>query len=138
MSSPSKREKAIVKIKTTILLTTPVMGITLCVSLFLGLMCVSLGAAFPPLMAIGGPLACGGGEFGIDSQNYSLANGERGTTRSPYCIDEQSGEKKGVTFPLVVVDTLIYGGIIFALLVIPLVTLLVIVIRRLNTSKAGA
>jgi hypothetical protein len=126
------------RLKTTVLLTAPVLAITICVSLFLGLMCVSVGAAFPQLMAIGGPLVCGGGEFGIDSQSYSLPNGERGTTRSPYCIDEQTGQKKGVTFPLVVVDTLIYAAITFVLLVVPLVILLVIVMRTLNTSKAGA
>ena len=125
------------KPKTTLLLTTPVLAITLCMSLFVGLMCVSLGAAFPPLMAIGGPLVCGGGEFGIDSQNYSLPNGERGTTRSPYCIDEPSGEKRGVTFPLIVVDTLIYGALTFVVLVVPLVVLLVLVIRSLNPSSAG-
>jgi len=126
------------RLKTTVLLTAPLLAITICVSLFLGLMCASLGAAFPPLMAIGGPLVCGGGEFGIDSQAYSLPNGQRGTTRSPYCIDEQTGQKKGVTFPLVVVDTLIYAAITFVLLVVPLVILLVIVMRTLNTSKAGA
>jgi hypothetical protein len=83
------------KFRTTLLLTTPVLAITLCMSLFIGLMCVSVGAAFPPLLAIGGPLVCGGGEFGIDSQDYSLPNGERGTTRSPYCIDGPTGEKRG-------------------------------------------
>ena len=124
------------KLNTTVLLGTPLLAITICVSLFLGLMCVSVGAAFPQLMAIGGSLVCGGGEFGIDSQGYSLPNGERGTTRSPYCIDEASGEKKGVTFPLVVVDTLIFGAIAFVLLLIPLAVLLVIVIPRLNASKA--
>jgi hypothetical protein len=125
------------KPKTTMLLTAPLLAVTLCFSLFLGLMCTSLGAAFPPLMAIGGPLVCGGAEFGIDSQAYSLPNGERGTTRSPYCIDEQTGQKKGVTFLLILVDTLIYGAITFALLVIPLLILLVIVIRRFSDSKAG-
>jgi len=125
------------RLKTTVLLTTPILAITICVSLFLGLMCVSVGAAFPQLMAIGGPLVCSGGEFGIDSQSYSLPNGERGTTRSPYCIDEPSGEKKGVTFPLVVVDTLIYGAIAFVLLLVPLGVLLVIVIPRWRASKAG-
>ena len=125
------------KLKTTVLLATPMLLIAICVSLFLGLMCVSLGAAFPQLMAIGGPLVCRGGEFGIDSQSYSLPNGQRGTTRSPYCIDEPSGEKKGVTFPLVVVDTLIYGAIVFSLLLIPLGILLAIVIPRLRASKAG-
>jgi hypothetical protein len=124
------------KLKTTVLLGTPLLVIAICVSLFLGLMCVSLGAAFPTLMAIGGPLVCRGGEFGIDSQSYSLPNGQRGTTRSPYCIDEPSGEKKGVTFPLVVVDTLIYGAIAFVLLLIPLAVLLVIVIPRLSAPKA--
>ena len=126
------------RLKTAMLLTAPLLAITICVSLFLGLMCASLGAAFPPLMATGGPLVCGGGEFGIDSQTYSLPNGERGTTRSPYCIDEQTGQKKGVTFPLMIVDTLIYGAITLVLLVIPLGILLVIVMRILNTSKAGA
>jgi hypothetical protein len=125
------------KLKTTVLLATPMLLIAICVSLFLGLMCVSLGAAFPQLMAIGGPLVCGGGEFGIDSQSYSLPNGQHGTTRSPYCIDEVSGDKKGVTFPLVVVDTLIYGAIVFVLLLIPLAVLLVIVIPRLSAPKAG-
>jgi hypothetical protein len=117
------------KLKTTMLLATPVVAITICVSLFLGLMCVSLSAAFPALMTIGGPVVCGDQEFGIDSQNYSMPNGQRGTTRSPYCIDGQSGEKKVVTFPLIVVDTLIYGALTFVLLVIPQVILLVIVIR---------
>jgi hypothetical protein len=112
------------------------LAVTICASLFLGLMCVSLGAAFPPLMTVGGPVVCGAGEFGIDSQDYSLPNGQRGTTRSPYCIDSQSGEKMGVTFPLIVVDTLIYGALTFLLLAIPLIVLLVIVIRRLNPSKA--
>ena len=126
------------KLKTTMLLTTPLLVITICVSLFLGLMCVSLGAAFPSLMEIGGPVVCRGGEFGIDSRNYSLPNGQRGTTRSPYCIDKQTGEKKDVTFQLIVVDTIIYGTIIFLLLVIPLVVLPFILMRRLNTSSAGA
>ncbi|MGH8459520.1 MAG: hypothetical protein ACRESV_09230, partial [Nevskiales bacterium] len=79
------------------------LGIMLGVSLFLGLMCVSLGTAFTPLMAIGGPLVCGDREFGIDSQRYSYKPGQTGVTRSPYCIDEQTGEKKSVTFPLIVV-----------------------------------
>ncbi len=126
------------RLKTTMLVTAPLLAITICVSLFLGLLCVSLGAAFPALMATGGPLVCGGAEFGINSQTYSLPNGQRGTTRSPYCIDEQTGHKNGVTFPLIVVDTLIYGAITFVLLVIPLAVLLVIVIRTFNTSKPGA
>ncbi len=128
---------ALLKLKTTLLLTTPVLAITLCMSLFIGLMCVSLGAAFPPLMTIGGQLVCGGGEFGLDSQSYSLPNGERGTTRSPFCIDEPSGERRGVTFSLVIVDTLIYATLSFVALSVPLVVLLVIVIRSLNPSRAG-
>ncbi len=88
------------------------------VSLFFGLMCVALGTAIPPLMAIGGPLVCGGGEFGIDSQTYSYKPGQIGVTRSPYCIDQQTNDKKDVTFPLIVVDTLIYGTIIFVLLML--------------------
>ena len=94
------------------------LGIMIGVSLFLGLMCVSLGTAFTPLMAVGGPLVCGGGEFGIDSQAYSYKPGQSGTTRHPYCIDGQTGKKKDVTFPLIVVDTLIYGSIVFILLAI--------------------
>jgi hypothetical protein len=126
------------RLKTALLLATPLLGIMICVSLFLGLMATSLGAAFPPLMAIGGPLVCGGGEFGIDSQSYSLPNGQSGIRRSPYCIDDPMGEKRSVTAPLVVVDTLIYGALVFVLLMIPLIILLVILMRTATSSKAGA
>jgi hypothetical protein len=126
------------RLKTALLLATPLLGIMICVSLFLGLMATSLGAAFPPLMAIGGPLVCGSGEFGIDSQSYSLPNGQSGIRRSPYCIDDQTGEKRSVTLPLVVVDTLVYGALGFVLLMVPLIILLVILMRTTTTSKAGA
>ena len=125
------------RLKTALLLATPLLGIMICVSLFLGLMATSLGAAFPPLMAIGGPLVCGSGEFGLDSQSYSLPNGERGITRSPYCIDDQTGEKRSVTLPLVVVDTLVYGALIFVLLMIPLIILLVFLRRTSTTANGG-
>lgn len=100
------------------------------VSLFFGLMCVALGTAFTPLMSIGGPLVCGSGEFGIDSQTYSYKPGQVGVTRGPYCLDQQTGEKKDVTFALIVVDTLIYGAVTFLLLAIAG--------RRLKSSDAGA
>lgn len=89
--------------------------IVLGISLFFGLICSALGTAFTPIMAIGGAVVCRG-EFGIDSQSYSYKPGQIGVTRSPYCIDDQTREKRDVTFPLIVADTVIYGVIIFALM----------------------
>ena len=50
-------------------------------------------------------------------------------------LDAQSGGKNDVTFPLIVVDTLIYGSLVFVLLVIPEVLLLAIVMRSRNPQR---
>lgn len=68
---------------------------------------IGLGAMFPRITAIAGPLACPEGQFELVSQAYSYRPGQSGVTRNALCI-YASGESEVVTG-----STIFYAGLVY-------------------------
>ena len=105
-------------------------GILVAVSLFAGVMAGTAGAAlFPSMFRVAGPLICAG-EIDIVSQSYSYKPGQRGVSRTVYCVTNGGAERKDVTFRAVFASVLAYS-----VLALPIVALLMAPLaRRLSTA----
>ncbi len=84
--------------------------------LFMGVTAISIGfgAVFPSMNRIAKPFVCPRGEMQVESQNYYPSPGTTVTTRTWYCVDASSGEKKELgIFPMALYAGLIYGLLLF-------------------------
>ncbi len=94
-------------------LNKTVIGILAGTSLFIGFVIISVavGAIFPSLHKLTAPLICSG-TVEVESIQYSYKPGQVGWSNHIYC-DQQSGERKEITFPAIGVTGVIASGIVF-------------------------
>lgn len=89
------------------------------VSLFCGLMVVSIGGVIhPPLVEVVTPWVCEGGDARLRTEDYSYKPGQHGTSMTFWCTDAQ-GQSRDITFKVLGAATLFYSGI-FAAVLLPL------------------
>jgi hypothetical protein len=111
--------------------TMGVIGVSLCASLFFGLMLATAGGAiYPPTVNVFAPLICKG-EVVAESHSYSYKPGQHGVTRETYCV-EPSGQRKEITLQVVGTAFLMYSAILFVLSLLAAVPSL----RALNRKTA--
>lgn len=103
------------------------------VALFIGLMVASIGGAlYPPLTRVAAPLACDG-EFSIETYQYSYKPGQHGSGYRTFCTDRASGERKDVSLPTFLWNSLVFAGMAF----VPLLLLALLLVRRLRRAFAS-
>lgn len=90
------------------------LGMLAGVSLFIGfvVIAVGLGAIFPSMHRLSVPLICRG-EVKVESIRYSYKPGQVGWEHHIYCVNEQTGEEKEITFPAIGMTGLIASAILF-------------------------
>ncbi len=101
-------------------------------SMFCGIIVIAIGigSMFVSVNKIAAPLVCGNRQLRIDQQDYSYHPGERTITITSYCVDAQTGAEQDVSTQLHIVAGVMYGLIVFALMMI----FLKWAARRLNIS----
>ncbi|MEW6031039.1 MAG: SHOCT domain-containing protein [Chloroflexota bacterium] len=90
------------------------LGMLAGVSLFVGfvIIAVGLGAIFPSMHRLSAPLICRG-EVKVESIRYSYKPGQVGWEHHIYCVNEQTGEEREITFPAIGMTGLIASAILF-------------------------
>jgi len=84
---------------------------------------IGLGAAFPPLNYVAAPFVCPGGTMTNTTQGYTVSPVESVTTVSLYCVEATTGSRREVgMFPTVLYSGVMYGLVIFAVVVVIMVT----------------
>ena len=84
------------------------------VSLFVGLMIATAGTAmWPPLTGLATPLICEG-QVEHESEYWSVRPGERGISRSIYCV-AGDGAREDITVKAIAASFLVYSAIAFVL-----------------------
>lgn len=103
------------------------------VSLFIGLMIVTIGGVAQPKIPLAAAHYICDGETRVNSQDYSYKPGQRGTSITFICTDAQ-GKQEDISFKLLGVATLYYSAIV-ALFLLPLTWLVSLAFKP---SSAGA
>lgn len=87
------------------------------ISLFCGVMIVTIGGAFfPEVTKVAAPVLCRDGEFTTESTRYSYKPGQSGVSHRVYCIEDGRG-KREITLAAIAVASVIYSvGVLFAFL----------------------
>lgn len=94
---------------------------TLFWSLFIAVTVISigLGAAFPSLNLIANPFVCPAGKMTLETQDFTTSPTEGGTVLTWYCVNSQTGDRVELgIFPMVIYTGIIYGLILFFLVVL--------------------
>jgi hypothetical protein len=119
-------------------------GISTClgmlgVGMFCGIILISvaLGSIFPKVNSIARPMVCGNEMLDITQYTAPHTPGSVDTTTKDYCIDPATSSKREVTPLIVLVAGIIYGLIIFVLLLIVWV-LSRLFFKKINSSKIAA
>jgi hypothetical protein len=102
--------------------------------LFMGVTAISIGvgAIFPPINYIAGPVVCPGGALSTQQQGYRVSPVESVTTITMYCNDRSTGTANEVgMLPVVLVAGPIYGLLLF------LVVLVVMLMRAQKPAPAN-
>jgi uncharacterized membrane protein len=114
--------------------------ITVVLSLFIGFMLSTAGAAlYPPINKIATPFVCFGGKMDVEEQTFHPAPGETVTTQTWSCVDGKTGEshKLGILFIALFVIPLYAVIAFFPILVIVLFWQFVIAPRDQKRQQQG-
>ncbi len=104
-------------------------GFVFCV--FMGITAVSmgLGAAYPPINRVAGPLVCPDGEMEFEQRTRNPLPGRTYLSAHATCVDSRTGAREELgQFPMSLYSGLCYGTGMFVLLAIP------ILLRRSGSS----
>jgi hypothetical protein len=110
------------------------LGWALGLCLFIGVvgLGVGFGAALPSLNNIALPLVCPNGHITSTMKEYTVSPTEHGYTVSNFCVDTITGkETKLGLFPLALYSGLIYGFILFLVVII----IMIVYARKTNKRK---
>lgn len=93
------------------------LGMAAGISLFVGfvIVAVAIGAIVPSMHKLTAPLICRG-DVEVETIKYSYKPGQVGWQHYIYCVNEQTGEKKEITFPAIGVTGLVASAVIFAII----------------------
>lgn len=91
--------------------------------LFMGVTAISigLGAAFPAINTIAKPFVCPDGVLESDQQIYRPYPGKTVTTRTWFCTSASGGKVALSAFPMSLYAGLIYGVLMFVILLVLMV-----------------